>query len=180
MIKHVDEKDYSCLLKVEKQGKHRYYRFARPEVAYAVEAIANLMPVKKELNTKASFENGDIQFCRTCYDHLAGKVAVDITNALVKQKILQLKNEAFIIGTKGEHWFQKIDIDVADVRTSKRHFAKPCLDWTERKYHLAGALGAALLAQMKKSNWVRQKTNSRIMILTAKGESELNSLGIKL
>jgi len=74
------------LLKVEKQGRHRYYRFARPEVAYAVEAIANLMPVKKELNTKASFENGDIQFCRTCYDHLAGKVAVDITNALVKQK----------------------------------------------------------------------------------------------
>lgn len=175
---HLSKLVEADFLKVEKQGKHRYYKFARTEVAYAIEAIANLIPDKKTIREQKLFTNGDIQYCRTCYDHLAGKIAVDLAQSLLKQKILNLHDNEFIVSSKGESWFEMIGLDVNELKKSKRYFAKPCLDWTERKYHLAGALGAAFLNQMQKSNWIRLKANSRIVILTAKGESELSKLGI--
>jgi DNA-binding transcriptional ArsR family regulator len=166
-------------IKVDKQGKHRYYSFARPEVAYAIEAIGNLITHKKEASDK-HFVNGDIQYCRTCYDHLAGKIAVDLTQSLVNKKILVPGDDEFTISTDGEHWFREMGLDLNDIRKAKRNFAKPCLDWTERKYHLSGALGAAMLKQMHHLHWIRPKANSRIVILTGNGETELSRLGISL
>ncbi len=177
---HLNKLVEADFLKVEKQGKHRYYRVSRQEVASTVEAIASLLPDKKLTRKKQEYKNGDIQFCRTCYDHLSGKIAVDLTQALVKQKMLILKDEEFLVSTKGETWFKNIGLDITKIEKGKRHFAKPCLDWTERKYHLAGALGAALLKHIKKNNWVKLKANSRTVILTAKGISELRELGINL
>ncbi len=175
---HLNKLIKADFLKVEKQGKHRYYRFAREEVAFAIESIANLMPYKKASGFQKSFVNGDIQYARTCYDHLAGKIAVDLTQALIKQKILKPDGDNFLVSSKGEAWFEMIGLNVRQLKNTKRHFAKPCLDWTERKHHLAGALGAALLNQMLSLNWIRKKTNSRVVILTAKGETELNKLRI--
>ena len=93
-------------LKVEKQGKHRYYRLAGTEVAYAIEAIANLIPGKKITREQPFFKNGDIQFCRTCYDHLAGKIAVDITRSLLRQKFLNIKGDRYQVSKKGGVWFE--------------------------------------------------------------------------
>ncbi|HKB42745.1 MAG TPA: winged helix-turn-helix domain-containing protein [Chitinophagaceae bacterium] len=175
---HLNKLIKADFLKVEKQGKHRYYRFAREEVAFAIESIANLMPYKKASGFQKRFVNGDIQYARTCYDHLAGKIAVDLTQALIKQKILKPDGNNFLVSSKGEAWFEMIGLNVNELKNSKRHFAKACLDWTERKHHLAGALGAALLNQMLSFNWIRKKANSRIVILTAKGETELSKLGV--
>jgi DNA-binding transcriptional ArsR family regulator len=175
---HLNKLIKADFLKVEKQGKHRYYKFAREEVAFAIESIANLMPYKKPNGFQKSIVNGDIQYARTCYDHLAGKFAVDLTQTLIKQKILKLDGNHFLVSSKGEAWFEMIGLNINELKNTKRHFAKPCLDWTERKHHLAGALGAALLNQMLSFNWIRKKANSRIVILTAKGETELNRLGI--
>jgi len=177
---HLNKLIEADFLKVEKQGKHRYYRFAKDEVAYAIEAIANLIPEKKSLEKRRVYINGDIQFCRTCYDHLAGKVAVDITQSLLQSKLLVLDENEFTVTTEGENWFTQMDIDINEVKKSKRHFAKPCLDWTERKYHLGGALGAAFLSQMQQHHWIRPKAHSRIVILTGKGESELSKLGMSI
>jgi DNA-binding transcriptional ArsR family regulator len=173
---HLNKLVEADFLKVEKQGKHRYYRVARTEVADAIEAIANLIPHKKKIRKENSYINGDIQFCRTCYDHLAGKIAVDLTESLLKQKVLRLKGDEFLVTAKGEKWFESIGIDVNGLEKNKRHLAKPCLDWTERKYHLAGSLGAALLIQLKKLNWISTKAGSRIVTLTAKGENKLHKL----
>jgi DNA-binding transcriptional ArsR family regulator len=167
-------------IKAEKQGKHRYYSFARPEVAYAIEAIGNLMPQKKELKADKRFTNGDIQYCRTCYDHLAGKIAVEVTNSLINKNILLPGNDEFIVSQFGEEWFKQMGLNMVDIRKTKRSFAKPCLDWTERKLHLSGALGAAMLKQMYHLHWIRPKANSRIVILTGTGEAELSQLGITL
>jgi DNA-binding transcriptional ArsR family regulator len=175
---HLNKLVQANFLKVEKQGKHRYYRFSRSEVAYAIEAIANLIPNKRTIREEKIIVNGDIQFCRTCYDHLAGKIAVDLTQSLLKQKLLGLQGGEFIISPKGRKWFESLGVDLNDLKKSKRHFASPCLDWTERKYHLSGALGAGLLVHMKKLNWIRPKANSRIVILTAQGESELTRLRV--
>jgi DNA-binding transcriptional ArsR family regulator len=177
---HLNKLVNADLLKVEKQGKHRYYRFARKEVEDAMDAIAKLIPNKKAIRKESINKNGEIQYCRTCYDHLAGKIAVDLTQSLVNQKILILEDEEFLVNPKKEIWFEKIGINLIDLRKNKRHFAKPCLDWTERKYHLAGGLGAALLLQMKKMNWITAKKNSRILLVTVEGKKNLRELGLHI
>lgn len=164
------------LLKVEKQGKHRYFRYAKDEVAYAIEAMSNLLPAPKK-GVAPTLRNGDIRYARTCYDHLAGKVAVSITYGLLRQKIIRLADDAYQVTRKGANWFEELGIEVSLVQQQKRHFAKPCLDWTERKHHLAGALGAALLQYMLSQHWVRRKAHERTLIVTAKGEKALAQWG---
>jgi DNA-binding transcriptional ArsR family regulator len=166
------------LLKMEKQGKHRYYCYAKTEVATALEAISQLIPGKEPAPRNRSCKNGDIQYARTCYDHLAGRVAVNLTQGLLQQKLIRLRDDEYEVTTKGTSWFEEIGIDLAGLKQQKRLFARPCLDWTERKHHLAGALGAALLDQMLVLNWLRRKNNERTVILTAKGEKALSQLGI--
>lgn len=175
---HLSKLTEAGLLRVDKQGKHRYYRFAQPEVAYAIEALANLVPQHRPANGSLLLHNGDIRYARTCYDHLAGKVAVGITQSLLRKKLLRHDEEAYTVTNKGALWLAELGIDLDAVRQQKRFFARPCLDWTERKHHLAGALGAALLDRMLAEHWLRRKPHERTVILTAKGEQALQRLGI--
>lgn len=176
---HLNKLIEAELLKMEKQGKHRYYRFAKPEVAYAIEAIANLVPPRSKAAPQKQFANGDIQYARTCYDHLAGKIAVELAQSLVKQKIIKLQDDEYHVTKTGTAWFADFGIDLEVVQQQKRAFAKPCLDWTERRYHLAGALGASLLDQLLAKNWLRRKPNERTLVLTGKGEKGLRDWGVR-
>lgn len=161
------------LLSVEKQGRHKYYRFSNKEVAYAVEAMANLIP-KPEITSKKETENyPPIKYCRTCYDHLAGKIGVALTDSLLEQKIILNKNDTFQISAEGEKWFSDFGIDIEEAQKQKRIFLKPCLDWSERRNHLAGSVGAMLLNKMITEDWLRKTKNSRAIIITGKGEKEL-------
>ena len=161
------------LLCVEKQGRHKYYRFSNKEVAYAVEAMANLVP-KPEVSLKNKPENyPPIKFCRTCYDHLAGKIGVALTDSLLEQKIIIEKNNAYEISPEGEKWFFRFGINIEEAQKQKRIFLKPCLDWSERRNHIAGSIGALLLNKMIAEDWLRKTKDSRAMIITGKGEKEL-------
>ncbi|MBC9794415.1 ArsR/SmtB family transcription factor [Sinomicrobium weinanense] len=164
------------LLVVEKQGRHRYYRLASPEVAYVVESIANLIPPEEKKSRKEQLPVTGHKYARTCYDHLAGKAGVLLTEALVKKEILIPENEVFAVSEVGKQWFSGLDIDVEVLRRKKRSFARPCLDWSERKHHLAGALGAALLDSMAARQWLRKKQGSREVIITSEGQSKLYGL----
>jgi len=161
------------LLCVEKQGRHKYYRFSNKEVAYAVEAMANLVP-KPEVSLKNKSENyPPIKFCRTCYDHLAGKIGVALTDSLLEQKIIIEKNNVYEISPEGEKWFSRFGINIEEAQKQKRIFLKPCLDWSERRNHIAGSIGALLLNKMIAEDWLRRTKDSRAMIITGKGEKEL-------
>jgi len=161
------------LLSVEKQGRHKYYRFSSKEVAYAVEAMANLIP-KPEIASKKESENyPPIKYCRTCYDHLAGKIGVALTDSLLEQKIILNKNDAFEISSEGKKWFSDFGINLEEAQKQKRIFLKPCLDWSERRNHLAGSVGALLLNKMITEDWIRKTKDSRAIIVTGKGEKEL-------
>jgi DNA-binding transcriptional ArsR family regulator/predicted transcriptional regulator len=161
------------LLSVEKQGRHRYYRFSRQEVAYAIEALANLVPNKS--NERRMPEGSDIaiRYCRTCYDHLAGKVSVAITGSLLKQQLILQNQNTFALTGKGKKMFGMLGIQVAELEEKRRVMARPCLDWSERQYHLAGSLGAALLDMLLQDGWMRRTKNSRAVIITAKGQKLL-------
>jgi len=161
------------LISVEKQGRHKYYRFSNKEVAYAVEAMANLIP-KPEISAKKKTENyPPIKYCRTCYDHLAGKIGVALADSLLEQKIIIEKNNTFEISPEGEKWFSDFGINIGDAKKQKRIFLKPCLDWSERRYHIAGSVGTLLLNKMLEQDWIRRTANSRVIIITGKGEKEM-------
>lgn len=173
---HLSKLTQADLLTVEKQGRHRYFRFSRDEVAYAIEGLVNLVPEGKRKNIGDENEIPDIQYCRTCYDHLAGKIGVMITAQLIKQKLLRLSEEkSFVLTTKGKGLFESLEIDTGNLKSQRRTFARPCLDWSERKYHLAGSLGAALLEKILQEDWIRRTKNSRVIVITSKGRKELSS-----
>jgi DNA-binding transcriptional ArsR family regulator len=159
------------LLTVEAQGRHRYYTFSRPEVAYAIEALAALIP--EDGREAVEKEDPPIRVCRTCYDHLAGRVGVRLTEGLVSHKLLMPVQKEFIPTPKGIKWFTGHGIDIEELRQQRRHFSRTCLDWTERRPHLAGALGASLLQMMLAEHWLRRIPHSRAVQVTAKGRKAL-------
>ncbi len=161
------------LLAVEVQGRHRYYTFAREEVAYAIEAMANLVPPQAAGQQEA--DEAPIKFCRTCYDHLAGKVGVLIMESLLRRKLISYQPEDLEVTPKGTAWLGEWGIDCEAVRHQRRSFVKPCLDWSERRHHLAGGLGAAILNKMMESHWLRRTAHSRAMVVTAKGQQALTT-----
>ncbi len=160
------------LLTVQKQGRHRYYQFANPEVARVVESMASLLPLSRNPKKVNRPEPIGELFARTCYDHLAGKVGVDITNSLINNGMIEVIGSKYNVTQLGESWFQTIGIDIVELKSLKRSFAHQCLDWSERRYHVAGALGAGLLQMMLDQDWIRKKENTREVLITPKGRRE--------
>lgn len=170
---HLAKLVHADLLSVEIQGRHRYYTYSRQDVAYAVEAMASLVPDRTHTKTGDASNHTAIQYCRTCYDHLAGKVGVMITDSMIRQKIIRADTNSFVITAKGEKWFPLLDISLASLKAQRRSFIRPCLDWSERRHHIGGSVGASLLDSMLASGWLRKVKNSRAVIVTGKGQKNL-------
>ena len=169
---HLSKLVNAGLLKAENHGRHRYYAYAAKEIAYAVEALSTLLPQSSK-NLKEVNAITPVQQCRTCYDHLAGKTGVTITDAMLKQKIISLQDKSFSLTKKGSKWFNEIHIDADALQLQRRSFLRPCLDWSERRYHIAGSLAAAFLDKMLQQDWIRRTKNSRAVVVTAKGQKNL-------
>lgn len=162
------------LLAVEKQGRHRYYRLASPAVAEAMEAImlvAAALPRPKRLPVKA---DGGIRFARTCYDHLAGKLGVGLTDAMIARRYLRAEGHDYRVTRAGEKALAAIGIDLAAARRMRRAFARPCLDWSERRPHLSGALGAALATACLERGWLTRVAGTRGLALTRSGRQAMS------
>ena len=114
-------------------------------------------------------------FARTCYDHLAGKLGVVVTDACLSRDWLRAVGKDFELTPEGERGFRTFDIDTDALKMQRREFARQCLDWTERRYHLAGALGAALTQSFFERKWLLQNEGSRVVHLTNKGRKGLSS-----
>ncbi|MFI0427518.1 MAG: ArsR/SmtB family transcription factor [Flavobacterium sp.] len=160
------------LLSVESQGRHKYYKLSSQEVASAIEGIANLIPKGK--HRKIFTNNSNIKYCRTCYDHLAGKIGVEITEKLLLENYIKLEDKIFKVTEKGEIFFKDFGINILELKKQRRTFAKPCLDWSERKHHISGSIATAMLNKMLELDWIRKIANSRAIIITSKGKKEFN------
>ncbi len=173
---HLSKLTQAEFLSVEAQGRHRYYRYSRKEIAYAVEALASLISNKTFTTKQLKDEISPIEHCRTCYDHLAGKTGVLITESLIRQKIILNYKNKFELSSKGEKWFEKFGVDTTGILSQRRSFLRPCLDWTERRHHMAGSLAAAMLQMMMQQDWIRRTKNSRAVIVTGKGRKNFYEL----
>ncbi len=161
------------LLSIENQGRHKYYRFANDRVAQAVENIAYLLPAPHDFEKSKEKPEG-IKLARTCYDHIAGSLGVKIATGMLEKGIIRENVGQYEITTEGASWFQFYGINLHTLQQMKRRLAYPCLDWSERKHHIAGALGAAILDAFLHRDWVRKKPNTRELLITPLGKMQLS------
>lgn len=169
------------IIKVDVQGRHRYYSFANSEVAYAIEGLANIANNSSTNNEKKEPEKNGVKYCRTCYDHLAGFVSVKIVEALEAEGYLTKSKNVYSVSEKGWEWFLIFNISKEDFKNKRRLLTRQCLDWSERRPHLAGQLGAEFLNKMIERKWFKKVEFSRELVITLKGRQEIyDLLGIAL
>ncbi|MEQ1553499.1 MAG: helix-turn-helix transcriptional regulator [Ferruginibacter sp.] len=164
------------IVKVEIQGRHRYYSISNSEVAYAVEGLANLANNSATKSTKKESEKNGVKYCRTCYDHLAGFVSIKIVETLEAKGYLIKSKNVYLVSEKGWEWFQFFNILKEDFNNNRRPVTRQCLDWSERRPHLAGQLGAEFLNKMLQRKWFKKVEFSRELVVTSKGRQELYEL----
>ncbi|MEI7291361.1 ArsR/SmtB family transcription factor [Paraburkholderia tropica] len=166
------------LLALDVRGRHRYYRIATPEVAQAIEALMNVAhaaaparPVTRHARTVPV----EMRHARTCYDHMAGEVAVRVFERLVDGGLLVRDGEDLDATPAGIDLLAAWGLDLSALRSRRRRFACTCLDWSERRPHLGGALGAALLERFTANGWVERTSRPRVLRITPSGQREFNA-----
>ena len=172
---HLQRLTSERLTAVAAQGKHRYYRLHGPAVARVLEGLSVLAGVAREPfepNTPSR-----LRAARTCYDHMAGTTAVAVHDRLVAIGWISVseRDGSYDVTATGAKALEKLDIDVAELRNLRRRFAYGCLDWSERRPHVGGAFGAALLEVFLRKRWVSQHLDSRALSITASGRREFEA-----
>jgi DNA-binding transcriptional ArsR family regulator len=168
------------LLAVETQGRHRYHRLASPLVARMVETILSLAGGADARPVRVGPRDSGLRLARTCYDHLAGRVAVEIAERMVEAGGLVLGSDGGELTEAGRGLLADAGVEVP-AAGGRRAFCRPCLDWSERRYHLAGVVGAALLDGLVARGWLRRMAASRAVAISPAGERGLRAaFGIDL
>lgn len=161
------------LLVVAQQGRHRYYRLASPLVGQMLEGM---MVVAAADPSARKFGPRDqaMRFARTCYDHLAGQLAIAIADRLMERGYLVLTDDGGEVTPSGRVFFSEQGLDLN--LQPHRAFCRPCLDWSERRYHLAGTLGTRIKEQFFERQWIKQKAGQRTVTLTPQGRAQLRDI----
>jgi|SRR5579872_412456 len=167
---HLNRLREQRLVKVLVQGKHRYYRLDGPDVASVLEGLSVLTGASR---TKFVPNTPDrLRTARTCYDHIAGAIGVALHDGLIHKEWL---SQDYQLTPAGANGLKALGADVEEAQSSRRRFAFGCLDWSERRSHLGGALGAALLGVALKRRWVTQELDSRALSVTSLGKREMRT-----
>jgi DNA-binding transcriptional ArsR family regulator len=158
------------LLSLAKQGRHSYFRLGSPKIAHMLEGI--MVVAADGPQRYRPRWNGDDQLrtARTCYDHIAGRLGVALTDTLTRRKHVVLGDDAGMVTRAGEQMLTEFGIALAGVKHGRRAFCRPCLDWSERRPHLAGALGAAFADRCFELGWLVRIRDTRALKISAKGE----------
>jgi DNA-binding transcriptional ArsR family regulator len=190
------------LVTVTRQGRHRYYRLAGPEIAAVIEALAHVSPRTRPRGLRQSRQAAALQDARTCYDHLAGRAGVALLEALLKEETIKpipngcaqsapgpvqpdgarntlagidrVTGTEFEVTSSGAATLSAFGINLGQVRRSRRRFAGACLDWTQRRPHLNGALGAAITDGLLERGWFERGHSRRSLRLTDAGRRGLS------
>ncbi|ADM68352.1 hypothetical protein GMA19_00499 [Paenibacillus polymyxa E681] len=155
---------------VEKQGRHRYFGIQDPEVAQVMESLLSIAPPVPIKSFTHAFENEALRLARTCYDHVAGQLGVQLMSFFIQKGILFEDQDGLHITEPGEAFFTDFQIDLTKTRQKRRSFSHKCLDWSERRHHLAGALGSALLDRLFELHWIERLPTTRAIRITADGK----------
>lgn len=166
---HVAKMTAAGLVAVKPQGRHRYVRLSGAEAAEILERLMGLAGAVRPAPKRLSPADAAFREARSCYDHLAGRLAVDLVEALLRRDLLRRGHDGFEPTLAGERWFRANGVDVGRARCASRAFARCCLDWSERRDHMAGALGAALLDALLARGRLERERDGRTLRVTPDG-----------
>ncbi len=162
------------LVVVERRGRQRMYRLASQGIADALEALIPLAPSIKVSSLRGAYERDNLRRGRLCYDHLAGRVGVALTRGLVDSGWLEEHEDSYVVTEAGLSGFAEFGIDVPALMLRPRPLTRACADWSERRPHLAGSLGAAMATQLFRHGWLDSREASRVVVLSDTGRDELS------
>ena len=168
-------------LTVQRQGRHRYYQLATPAIARVLEVMLTVAPSRPVSTLHDAQRRNALWAARTCYDHLAGALAVDLFDRLVEMGILVEDTNLMAVSPAGVTFFNDLGLDLKQMGEGRRPVVRACLDWTERRHHLAGALGAALLDLLMKNGTIERRQTIRAVRVTEHGNKFLGEVfGVQL
>lgn len=158
------------MVAARKQGRHKYFELASAKVAETIEALMGLAADSGHLRTRTGPRDEALRAARRCYNHLAGSAGVQLYDSMVRRGFLSIDASGMSLSSAGRAFAANLDIDVDRRSVSRTPLCRECLDWSERKSHLAGSFGRALLDHMIKDKWVLHQPSSRVITFTSRGE----------
>jgi DNA-binding transcriptional ArsR family regulator len=173
---HLGKLENGGLVALEKQGRHRYYRLTGADVAALLESLMGVASRVGHLRTRTGPKDQALRKARVCYDHLAGDLGVRMFDSMSKHKLVKLNGAVLGLTPKGALFCEKLGIDVDAIEKRDRPLCKTCLDWSARRSHMAGSLGAAVLKRFYELKWARRENDSRVVTFSPNGESQFNKL----
>jgi DNA-binding transcriptional ArsR family regulator len=176
---HLSKLEAGRLIEPEKQGRHRYYRLADPDVAGVLEGLAGLAARAGHMRLRTGPKDPALRRARICYDHLAGDLGVQMLDSMRTQKLVRQKKQDIELTAEGARFLEKnLQISQAMLAHPRRPVCKACLDWSERRHHLAGTLGAAMMARFAELKWAARDSvpGSRVVNFTRTGEKRFAAL----
>jgi len=176
---HLSKLEAGGLIEQEKQGRHRYYRLADPDVGNVLEGLAVLAARAGHMRVRTGPKDPALRRARVCYDHLAGDLGVQMLDSLRRQKLIRQHKHDIELTAEGARFLENaLQIDADALAHPRRPVCKACLDWSERRHHLAGTLGAALMKRFAELKWAARDPTpgSRVVQFTRQGEKRFAAL----
>ncbi|MEM6661830.1 MAG: helix-turn-helix transcriptional regulator [Pseudomonadota bacterium] len=167
---HLGKLEAGGLVRGTKQGRHRYYALSGEETARALEALMGLAQATTGRRVRTGPKDPALRRARVCYDHLAGEMGVALYDCLLARGIIMGDDDQICLTPGGPGLLRDFGLDVPDLLKSRRRLCRPCLDWSMRRTHLAGSLGAAIWDQIQAKGWAKREPDSRAVTFTKVGE----------
>lgn len=173
---HLSKLEQGGLLQPRKQGRHKYFRLTDDQVAYVLENLMGLAMGAGHLRTRTGPKDEALRRARVCYNHLAGQMGIRLYESLLARGYLVPTGQGddIALSETGEHHIYNFGVDLSALRAGKSPLCKQCLDWSERRSHLAGRLGRALLVQITQLEWAERQPNTRVVTFTKTGEDKFS------
>jgi DNA-binding transcriptional ArsR family regulator len=172
---HLAKLQAAGLLSVEAQGRHRYFRIADAEVAQLLESLMGVAFGTGAVRVRSSPREPALRKARVCYDHLAGELGVLVFETLARRGAFTLDADGIALSLQGRDLLRAIGVEADALPASRRPFCRTCLDWSERRHHLAGQLGTLLLDRFQQLGWARRMPDSRVLAFSPDGEAALRA-----
>ena len=172
---HLAKLERAGLVTTERQGRHRYFRLSGPDVVHALEGLMPVAARVGHLRTRTGPRDAALRYARACYDHLAGDLAVRLFDSLIERALLARLGDTARVTDKGRRFFVQRMIDIPALEDERRALCRCCLDWSERRSHLGGALGAAIFERMLAERWASRDRGTRVVRFRGDGERMIQS-----
>ena len=166
---HLSKLDEGGLLRPRKQGRHKYFSLASDDVARVLEGLMGLAALSGHLRSRTGPNDPALRKARVCYNHLAGEMGIQLLESLVRRRYLRMGDDGLGLSDEGRAFVTDLGIDLGHLAARKTPLCRECLDWSERRSHLAGSLGRALLSRFEDSGWARREPGSRIVAFSPQG-----------